>query len=264
MTARISFVSAGSGGLGKSSGARAIAQSLALTGLRVVLVDANPGQQSQRAFLAAPDDAGLERARLEADVTDALVMPGDIDADFALLPGPLEPDAPRLLDGYGEALVRLRDVADIIVVDVDRVDGRVWDDPRSIGGGLMRPFLETGGARLVFRIGQTGSQLDDGLAALDAIGLPDITLAIAQVPAGLRPRRDADWRAMLDGLASFGGSDTWDAASVNMIDAGRAGWPRGEEPDWLRRACVWCGGDERDYRRGDGGWLSGLLHRHRR
>lgn len=261
MTARISFVSAGSGGLGKSSGARAIAQSLALTGLRVVLADANPGQQSQRVFLHAPADRGLEQARLTGDVTDALVMPGDIDADFALLPGPLEPDTPDLIDLYGSTLIRLRDVSDIIVVDVDRVDERVWHDPSTIGGGLMRPFMETGAARLVFRIGQTGSQLDDGLAALDAIRMPDSILAVAQTPAGLRAKRDADWRMMLDGLAEFGGSDQWDAASVNMIDSGRAGWPHGEEPDWLRRAAVWCGGNEHDYEKDGGHWLSGLLHR---
>lgn len=58
MTARITFSLGGSGGLGKSSGARAVAQALAQTGMKVALVDANPGQQSQRAFLGVPPRQG--------------------------------------------------------------------------------------------------------------------------------------------------------------------------------------------------------------
>ena len=255
MSATISFSLAGSGGLGKSSGARAVAQTLATKGLKVVLVDGNPGQQSQRAFLRIPDERGLEDIMFHDDITEALVMPGDIDADFALLPGPTDPLGEHVLDMYGSALIRLRREADMIIVDADRTDPRQWDDHDSFSGGLIRPFVQDGGAKILFRIGQTGSQLDDGLAALDAISMPDRVLAVAQTPPGLKPRKTRDWERMLDGLAGFAGSDMWDEKSARRLDSGQSGWPMGREPAWVARACVFCGADPQLFdRKKEGLW----------
>ena len=267
MTAQITFSLAGSGGLGKSSTARAVAQALADAdaGYRVVLVDANPGQQSQRAFLGVDDDRGLEDMRFVEDPYDGLVMPGDMphgaDADFALLPGPCDPRGTGLVGQYGDAILRLVPVCDFIVVDADRTDRRLWNDPKTISGGLIRPFVADGNARILFRLGQTGSQLHDGLAALDAIHRPDRTLAVSQVPIGVKPRRASDWRPLLDGLAEYGGCDQWSTDSTRMIDDGHAGWPHGLEPDWLVKAAVWCGGRESDFNKGEGNkWVYNLLH----
>ena len=70
----MTFITGGSGGLGKSSTARALAHALGQAGYRTVLVDGNPGQQSQRVFLRLDDAHGLEYATL-ADLKRTLVMP---------------------------------------------------------------------------------------------------------------------------------------------------------------------------------------------
>lgn len=235
MQASIIFVTGGTGGVGKSSCARMLAQACALAGAKTVLVDGNPGQQSQRVFLDVRDDQGLEDVRFSS-VMDAVLRPSEVNARFAFLPGPLDPFHPRTIDRYGEALVALRPNCRLIIVDADRTDPRQWDDQTTFSGGIMRPFLASGQARLVFRIGQTGSQLDDGLAALDAIRMPGQTLAISQVPQGLKPKPARQWRQLLDGLAQYGGADQWDQASLRLIDTGRRGWPKGREPAWLKNA----------------------------
>lgn len=248
-SAPITFFTGGSGGLGKSSSARAVAEALGRTRLRTVLVDGNPGQQSQRAFLALGDSAGLERAAVKG-LKAAWIRPGagGTGASFALLPGPLEPRAPGINDLYGSSLVALRGACDIVIVDADRVDGSTWNDPATFAGGVMRPFVQSGGARIVFKIGQTGSQLDDGLAALDAIRRPSQTLVVAQVPGVLKPHSDQSWERLLDGMGMWGGSDVWDEASAKMLDARRPGYDAGAEPDWLRRAAVFAGGRRDDFK----------------
>lgn len=257
MTARITFSLGGSGGLGKSSGARAVAQALAQTGMKVALVDANPGQQSQRAFLGVPPDRGLEDARFADDIMDVLVMPGQIRADYAFLPGPMDTRATHLVDRYGSALIQLARICDIVVVDADRTDRRLWNDPNTISGGLIRPFVDGGRARVLFRLGQTGSQLHDGLAALDAIHRPEQVMAIAQTPIGIRPRKPNEWRAMLDGLAEYGGCDQWTEQSTEMVDSGLSGPPHGQESRWLANAAVWAGGRPDDFRQERTKWIFG-------
>lgn len=261
MTARITFSLGGSGGLGKSSGARAVAQALAQTGMKVALVDANPGQQSQRAFLGVPADRGLEEARFADDIMDVLVMPGRIRADYAFLPGPMDTRATHLVDRYGSALIRLARICDVVVVDADRTDRRLWNDSDTISGGLIRPFVDGGQARVLFRLGQTGSQLHDGLAALDAIGRPEQVMAIAQTPIGIKPHRPNEWRAMLDGLAEYGGCDQWTEQSTAMVDSGLSGPPRGQEPQWLVNAAVWAGGKPADFRKERPKWTIGRRRR---
>ena len=54
------FVTGGSGGVGKSFTARALAQALGSHGYVTLLVDGNPGQQSQRAFLGVDWSRGIE------------------------------------------------------------------------------------------------------------------------------------------------------------------------------------------------------------
>ena len=155
--APVTFVTGGSGGLGKSTTARAIAHALGLRRMRTVLIDGNPGQQSQRAFLKIRT-GGLEDAALDS-LPNALVMPGQTHAAYALLPGPVDPRRGDLVTLYGSA--------------------------------IMRPMLDLGLARMIFIIGSTGSQVDDGLDALAAIHQPQRVLALAQCGQLAKPRPEA-------------------------------------------------------------------------
>lgn len=222
--------------------ARALAECLGQASYRTVLVDGNPGQQSQRAFLNIGDGMGLERAALH-DLMRGLLMPDRTHTAFALLPGPLSPMQPGLTGLYGSAISALRDACDMIVVDADRVDATLWASRSSFAGGVMRPFVDRKLARILFRIGQTGSQLDDGIEALAAIGQPTLIRAIGQVPDGLKPHADREWERLLDGLASWGGSDQWTRDTARMIDQGAPGWPKGHEPIWLTETAIWMGAD---------------------
>lgn len=237
------FVSGGSGGVGKSFAARALAQTLGGHGYVTLLVDGNPGQQSQRAFLGVDGTHGIEDVEI-VGAMKSVIRPRAIHATFGFLPGPVAPHDPYLLDRYGDALTRLEGSCDFIIVDADRLDGTQWDDATTFAGGLIRPMMERAGARLVFRIGQSGSQLDDGMAALSAVARPDATVVTAQCAGGRKPRRDREWRAMLDGLARYAGTDIWDADTARLVDEGHRGYEPGMEPDWLVRTAEWLGADK--------------------
>ncbi|OZG49858.1 hypothetical protein [Bombiscardovia coagulans] len=238
--APVTFVTGGSGGLGKSSAARALAQALGLSGCRTVLVDGNPGQQSQRAFLQIDRGIGLERAEL-LGLSHALLMPRQTGTAFAFLPGPVQAQADTITDLYGSALVALRQSCDSIIVDADRIDRTMWQDTSQFAGGVIRPFIEHGAARILFRIGQTGSQLDDGLDALHEINKPEQILAVSPVSTHLKARKNKEWRQLLQGLAQWGGTDEWTEQSARMIDQRQPGWKHGNEPPWLQHAAIWAG-----------------------
>ena len=255
------FVTGGSGGVGKSFTARALAQTLGEHGYVTLLVDGNPGQQSQRAFLGVDWARGIEDVGISGAMASVL-RPREVKAAFGFLPGPVAPQDPDLLDRYGDALVRLEGSCDFIIVDSDRLDGTQWNDSTTFAGGLIRPLVEGAGARLVFRVGQSGSQLDDGMAALSAVGLPDRAIVAAQCAGGRKPRSDREWRDMLDGLAEYAGTDVWTADTARIIDSGRRGFDAGSEPDWLVRTAVWLGADKARFRKaGRKGGLWGRLTR---
>lgn len=238
----VAFATGGSGGVGKSFTARALAQTLGLHGYRTLLVDGNPGQQSQRVFLNVDDTHGLEDVEISGAMASVL-RPRQVNAAFGFLPGPMAPQDPDLLDRYGDALSRLDGSCDFIIVDSDRLDGTQWEDPTTFAGGLIRTMVEQADARLVFRIGQSGSQLDDGMAALSAVGLADRTIVAAQCSGGRKPRPDREWRNMLDGLAQYAGTDVWTEESARLVDSGRRGFEQDMEPDWLVRTALWLGAD---------------------
>lgn len=240
--ATLIFVTGGSGGIGKSAGARMIAHAAGLTGLRVTLMDANPGQQSQRAFLHIDDRYALEHA-YDQGLPGALAGPRAVNAPFAFMAGPADPYAPDMPGMYMDVLLALQGLCDLIVVDADRTDPTMWEDARTIPGGLVRPIVSQTGARILFRIGQSGSQVDDGLAALDSIRMPERTGVVAVCPTGVRPLSDSRWRGMLDGMGRYLGCDGWSQDSVRLIDEGRTGWPAGAQPAWLLAVLEWAGVD---------------------
>ncbi|MBT1164561.1 hypothetical protein [Bifidobacterium felsineum] len=250
--APILFVTGGSGGIGKSTSARMLAHALGNARYRTCLVDGNPGQQSQRVWSRIPESKALEYAMVDG-LMAALVKPADTHGMYALLAGPADPHSPMMAHDYVESLIGLRAMCQMIIVDADRIDGRQWDDPKSFAGGVMRPMVEQAGARILFRIGQSGSQTDDGLAALDAIRQPDVTLAVGVTGPGVRPWPDSRWRNMLDGLAEYGGVDAWDERSLDLVERHMAGWPKGGEPEWLTHACEWLGADGKRFAHGSTG-----------
>lgn len=217
-----------------------LAHAAGLTGLRVTLVDANPGQQSQRAFLHAGDEYALEHA-YDRGLPDALAGPRIIGAPFAFMAGPADPYAPDVPAMYLDVLLVLRGLCDLIVVDADRTDPTLWEDARTVSGGVVRPLVTQTDARILFRIGQSGSQIDDGLAALDAIRQPDRTGVTAVCPTGVRPLSDSRWKGMLDGMGRYLGCDRWDTKSHMLVDEGRTGWTAGTQPAWLISALEWAG-----------------------
>ena len=232
---------------------RMLAHALGSARLRTALVDGNPGQQSQRAWLNIPDSKALEYALVDG-LQSALVRPRDTGGMFALLAGPADPHSRDMARDYLESIIGLRAMCDMVVVDADRVDGRLWDDPASFAGGVMRPMVEAGGARILFRIGQSGSQTDDGLAALDAIRRPDRIRAVAVAPPGVKPWPARRWHALLDGLAEYGGVDVWDEASRRLVDSHACGWARIRTRGGPRRegGDHGCHGPGRDERRQGG------------
>lgn len=240
------FVSGGSGGVGKSFTARALAQTLGAHGYVTLLVDGNPGQQSQRAFLNVDDTHGIEDVEI-VGAMQTVIRPRDINATFGFLPGPIAPHDPYLLDRYGDALTRLDGSCDFIIVDTDRLDGTQWDDPSTFPGGLIRPMMEQAHARLVFRIGQSGSQLDDGMAALSTVSTPQQTITIAQTGTGRKPRSDHEWTSMLAGLSAYAGTDLWDTNTARIIDDRQRGYEPGQEPAWLAHTAAWLGADRKRF-----------------
>lgn len=253
--AALAFVTGGSGGIGKSGNARMLAAALGATGRHVVLVDGNPGQQSQRAWHRIGADRMLENAQWLDTLESAIIMPRHTGQPYALLPGPADPLAAGMNDLYGTAIFRLRETPgiDLIVVDADRIDPTQWDDRRTFAGHVIRPFMETGLARMLFRIGQTGSQMEDGLRALDAVGMADRVCAVAVAPATLtKARTDRDWARILEPVAQYAGTDRWDAATLGLQTPGvRLAPPHGP---WLCRQAAFMGfrltPDDRDGRKG--------------
>lgn len=241
----ILFVTGGSGGIGKSTSARWVAHALRARTRRIILVDGNPGQQSQRAVLDIPDEYSLEAAHTRG-LRHALVPPSQVDGGYALLAGPLDPSGPYVMDDYADAIRAAARMADWVVVDADRVDGRQWRDPKTFAGGIIRPMTQTGMARILYRVGVAGSQLDDGLAGLDAIRMPDVTRIVA-TGRGTPPKR---LKPMFDGFGSWGGFDAWDDDSARLVD--KPGYQWGKEPAWMTGLLRWMGVTARPTKTMDG------------
>lgn len=243
----LTFVSGGSGGIGKSGNARALAALLGSHGHHVVLVDGNPGQQSQRRWHALDDMSMLENAQWLGQLGKALIMPRQLGQPYALLPGPADPLAPGMNDLYGKALHMLKSIpvtdpghVDVIIVDTDRIDQTLWEQSGSFANHVIRPFMQAGLANMIFRLGQTGSQTGDGLRALAAINMPSQVCATIQAPATLtRPKTDAEWKRILDPVARYAGTDQWSPASLAEQQPGTRLNPAAT--DWLCRQAAFCG-----------------------
>ncbi|RSX49844.1 hypothetical protein D2E22_0305 [Bifidobacterium castoris] len=238
----LAFVTGGSGGIGKSGNARMLAAALGGTGRHVVLVDGNAGQQSQRVWHRLGPERMLENAQWLDTLDRAILMPRRTGQAYALLPGPADPLAAGMNDLYGAAILRLCETPgiDLVLVDADRIDPAQWEDRRTFAGHVIRPFMEAGLARMLFRIGQTGSQLEDGMRALGAVDDADMTCAVAVAAAGLaHPRTDRDWARILAPVARYAGTDRWDVSTLALQTPGSRLTP--PHTPWLCRQAAFLG-----------------------
>lgn len=232
------FSGSGSGGVGKSFRARALAQSLG-SAAPAALVDANVGQQSQRAFFHVPDDAALEMVVADG-VRGVVLTPKQLRSTFALLPGPhtVTDDTNDIL---GRSIGDLSRIARHVIVDVDRFDDALLSDRRSVPGGVMLPWLNHG-ARLLFTVGSLPSQGADGLAALDALARLGITCGVVvSVPPGGARATDDVWAKRFSPHVYLG-QDVWTDETGAMIARGIPGFAQDNEPAWLRATVAWVEG----------------------
>lgn len=241
------FVTGGSGGIGKSSGAREVAGLLAertVNGLqRVALVDANLAQQTQREFHRIPPDRGLETAVLSDDILDAMVTPNEmgVKVPYAVLPGPLDPrpdNMPRLLDVLGRSIGQLTRLCDWTVVDLDKIDRVLLADSESVCGMVMLPWVDGGNARIIYKLASTPDKLADGMEALQALNRPGSTGIVGVVTPGGPDPTEEQWRAKTQGLGVWLGVEHWTVDSGASIAQGLVGV---RPLEWMPGLLDWLG-----------------------
>ena len=253
---KVVFSSGGSGGIAKSSGARALAQHLSRFG-GTVLVDGNLTQQSQREYFGLDDDDCLENMLVGGDARErmmnAIVTPDRLPngAGYAVLPGPISYNA-KSLDLLGRSIGELAGLADFVVVDTDRFDAEALADNMTVAGGVMLPWLlhgsEAGSCGVMFRLGLLGSSLNDGRNALDALVGAGVSPNGIGVVATVQPGAESldtspeQWRSRLEGLGRYLGGDRWTPASGRLLAERKPGYPDDHEHAWLARAGAWVRG----------------------
>lgn len=255
----IAFCTGGSGGIGKSSGARAISQALGNRGLSTVLVDGNPGQQSQREYFQQPDALGIDvfhEGTGTGILRDSLVFPDQLPGNpsYALLVGPLSENEPGIVSLYLRVIYELYRAPDIdaIIIDCDRIDAGLWNDDNTLAGGVIRPMCSPPPgldfARIIYRVGTMGSQPKDGFRTLRALRTPDgssmgrnivvLGAVPSYLPHDMRPTRQ-QWEEYVGDDGTFLGADEWTEASGRLLAEGDAGYPPDHEPGWLKRTVNW-------------------------
>jgi len=245
--AKVIFITGGSGGIGKSTSARDWADDLAgLTGSRVVLVDANLGQQSQREFHGLDMSRGLEEADVFDNPLSALITPRDLghEANYALLPGPLDPrpdNMPRLLDLLGRTIGALSSHCDWIIVDLDKTDPVILADPSSVQHAVMTPWVDMGGARVVWKLESQVAKLGDGLKALEAWARPRSTGIVGVVPTGAPDPSDAQWERVVTPYGRFLGAEQWSVDSGRHVASGVVGHADNELTPTVRSVLSYMG-----------------------
>lgn len=249
MSAHIVFITSGSGGVGKSTSARMLAQSLALAKYRTVLVDANPGQQSQRSY------AGYTTSLEDVNkLPNDLIRPITGKTAYATLPGPRYPQDPELVFLYNDLTVGLMHVCDYIIVDMDRIDQSLLDDPATIAGGMLKPFVRNfDTVSILFRAGQTGSQIDDAACALAALStiqpidhhtpVANRTGVIVDCPTSKPLWPAKRWASLIDHRAKLLAVDIHSDQSRQLLNNKQSGWAFGQEPAWLKTTLPFIGAD---------------------
>lgn len=165
-------VTSNTGGVGKTTSSRQLAQRASEMGVSTLLVDGNIRQPSQRSFFDPQHTMSL---RTIADWHEGMRMNPRMGAthgakalhvgyDVAFAP---PPGASVTIDHYNRYIAQARRLWQLIVLDLDRVSAADLTDRATMAGGLLVPAVRNGDLALV--IVKAGGQTQaDATTLLDA------------------------------------------------------------------------------------------------
>lgn len=118
-------VSSTQAGEGKSTTSLALAQSIARSGKRVLLIDVDMRSPSQHAMVGVANDAGLSNVLSGKATSSDVILPSGYDNLFIVPTGPIPPSAPELIASarFDEMLRDALDHFDHVVLDAPPVMG---------------------------------------------------------------------------------------------------------------------------------------------
>lgn len=148
---------------------------------------------------------------------------------------------PRLLDLLGRTIGALASRCDWIVVDLDKTDPVILADPTSVQHAVMTPWVDVGGARVVWKLESQVAKLGDGLKALEAWDRPKSTGIVGVVPTGAPDPTDVQWRHVVEPYGVFLGAEQWTGATGHHIASGVVGQSDAELTATTRSVLQWMG-----------------------
>ena len=224
-TAVLLPITSNTGGVGKTTSSRQLADRASQVGLRVLLIDGNIRQSSQRSFFDPRQDKPLHtiadwrpgmQVQVGANRGRDLGVPYDIC--FA-------PPAGVGVDWqiYRQYIQAARRLWDFVVLDLDRISADDLDDRENIANGLLLPYIQSGDPCLVIVKAGRQTQIDalNLLTALAEHHLPKELIGIKDtVPVGLQGYRRLDYTR----YGTFLGTEYQTVEASNHIANGDVRW----------------------------------------
>ena len=224
-TAVLLPITSNTGGVGKTTSSRQLADRAAQVGLRVLLIDGNIRQSSQRSFFDPRQDKPLHtiadwrpgmQAQVGANRGRDLGVPYDVC--FA-------PPAGIGVDWqlYRQYISAARRLWDFVVLDLDRISADDLDDGDNIANGLLLPYIHAGDPCLVIVKAGRQTQIDalNLLTAFAQHRLPRELIGIKDtVPVGLSNYRRLDYTR----YGTFLGTEYQTIEASNHIANGDVRW----------------------------------------
>lgn len=224
-TAVLLPITSNTGGVGKTTSSRQLADRASQVGLRVLLIDGNIRQSSQRSFFDPRQDKPLHtiadwrpgmHARVGANHGRNLGVPYDVC--FA-------PPAGVVVDWqlYRQYITAARRLWDFVVLDLDRISADDLDDEDNIANGLLLPYIHAGDPCLVIVKAGRQTQIDalNLLSAFARHQLPRDLIGIKDtVPVGLSNYRRLDYTR----YGTFLGTEYQTVEASNHIANGDMRW----------------------------------------
>lgn len=218
-------VTSNTGGVGKTTTCRQLADRASQAGLRVLLIDGNIRQSSQRSFFDPGQNMPLRtiadwrpgmQAQVGANRGRDLGVPYDVC--FAP-PSGVGVDWPM----YRQYIQAARRLWDFVVLDLDRISADDLNDGDDIANGLLLPYIQSGDpCLLIVKAGrQTQTDALNLLAAFAEHRLPRELVGIKDtVPVGLTDYRRLDYTR----YGTFLGTERQTIEASNHIANGDVRW----------------------------------------
>lgn len=224
-TAVLLPITSNTGGVGKTTSSRQLADRAAQTGMNVLLIDGNVRQSSQRSFFdprqdkplrtiadwrpGMPVQSGANRGRdLGVPYDVCFAPPSGVGTDWTV---------------YRPYIVAARRLWDFVVLDLDRISADDLDDGDSIANGLLLPCIRSGDPCLVIVKAGRQTQIDalNLLSAFAEHQLPKGLIGIKDtVPIGLQGYRRLDYTR----YGTFLGTERQTVEASNHIANGDLRW----------------------------------------